>query len=347
MRNKNYIIKEVKMKTNESSLAAEFMKFIVGKCISKPIYAAAELCIADLLAEGPKSIEELSMMSQTHAPSIYRLMRALASIGIFFETEGRRFGLTPMAELLKTGAMRSIALMFNSPWNDQAWTRLTDCLRTGETAFEKVQGMDVTEWLVKNPGAAEIFNEANALKAANTASAIIDVYDFHNTATLIDMGGGIGVLLTEILKAYPSINGILVDTSSVVAEAKKMIKAQRIEERCKIIACDFFKSVPSGGDLYLLSNVLHDWSDERCKNILRNCHKSMKATSKLLGLEMVIPDGNGPSVAKLLDLEMFVVTGGRERTEKEFVDLFSSSGFRLSRIIPTRETVCIIEGIQL
>ncbi|MFC1883187.1 methyltransferase [Thermodesulfobacteriota bacterium] len=335
------------METNESHLSTELMKFIVGKWVSKPIYAAAELCIADLLAEGPKSIEDLSMMSRTHAPSLYRLMRALASVGIFSEAEGRRFELTPMAELLKTGVMRSIALMFNSSWNDQAWKEFTECLRTGETAFEKAHGMPVSKWLEKNPGAAKIFNEANALKAANTHRSIIDVYDFKEISTLIDVGGGLGVLLAEILNAYSSMNGVLAETPSVVAEAKEIIRAHGIEDRCKRFECDFFESVPSGGDAYILSNILHDWTDEQCKIILKNCHRAMKAKSKLLIVEMVIPPGNGPSVAKLLDLEMFVITGGRERTEGEFKDLFSSSGFELSRVIPTRESICIIEGIRL
>ena len=286
-------------------------------------------------------------MSQTHTPSLYRLIRALASVGIFFETEGKRFELTPLAELLKTGAMRSIALMFNSDWNDQAWTRLTECLRTGETAFVKAHGMAVTKWLEKKPDAAEIFNEANSIKAANSHRAIIDVYDFQKVATLIDVGGGLGVLSAEILNSYPSMNGIVADKPAVVAEASKLIKTRGIEGRCKAVECDFFESVPSGGDAYILSNVLHDWTDEQCEIILKNCHRSMKSKSKLLAVEMVINPGNEPSVAKLLDLEMFVITGGRERTESEFKDLFFSSGFELSRIIPTRESICIIEGIRL
>lgn len=166
------------MKPNELPPPAQLMNFIVGKWISKPIYVAAELGIADMLAEGSKSIEELAQISQSHASSLYRMMRALASVGIFFETEAKRFELTPMAEYLKTGAMRSIALMFNSDWSDKAWGYFMDSVKTGGTAFEKAHGMPVSDWLEINPRAAGVFNEANAVKAVNSHRAIIDVYDY-------------------------------------------------------------------------------------------------------------------------------------------------------------------------
>ena len=335
------------MKPNELPPPAQLMKFIVGKWISKPIYVAAELCIADMLAEGPKSIEELAQASQSHAPSLYRMMRALASVGIFFETEAKRFELTPMAEYLKTGAMRSIALMFNSDWSDKAWGYFLDSVKTGDTAFEKAYGMPVSDWLEKIPHAAEVFNEANAIKAAGSHRAIVDVYDFSRIRSLTDVGGGLGVLMAEILEANPLMQGVVADTPSVIQKTGKMIQARGIEDRCQVVECDFFKKIPSGSDAYLMSNILHDWPDKLCRIILTNCHRAMKTESRLLVLEMVIPPGNEPSVAKLLDLEMLVITGGRERTESEFKNLFESSGFKLSRIILTKESVCIIEGIRV
>jgi hypothetical protein len=322
------------------------MKFIVGKWISKPIYVAAELGIADKLAEGPKSIEDLAQASHSHAPSLYRMMRALASVGIFSETEDNRFELTPMAEYLKTGAMRSIAIMFNADWSDKAWAYFLDSVKTGDTAFEKAHGMPVSDWLEKNPQAAEIFNEANAIKAAGSHRAIIDAFDFSGISTLTDVGGGVGALMAEILITNPSIHGIIADLPHVIQSTQKMIRARGIENRCRAVECDFFKNIPSGSDAYLMSNILHDWPDEKCRIILRNCHRAMKAESKLLVMEMLIPPGNEPSVAKLLDLEMLVTTGGRERTEAEFKNLFESSGFRMSRIIPTKNNVAIIEGIR-
>jgi len=334
------------MKSNELP-PEQLMKFIVGKWISKPIYVAAELGIADMLAEGPKNIEELAQASQSHTPSLCRMMRALASVGIFFETKGKRFELTPMAEYLKTGAMRSIALLFNSDWSDKAWQYFIDSVKTGDTAFEKAHGVPVSDWLERNPQAGSVFNEANAVKAANSHRAVVDVYDFSGINTLTDVGGGIGVLMAEILIANPSMKGVVADIPSVIKEARKIIQSRGLEARCQVTECDFFKKIPPGSDAYLMSNILHDWSDEQCRVILTNCYRAMRTESRLLVVEMVIPPGNEPSVAKLLDLEMLVITGGRERTEPEFKNLFESSGFKFSRIIPTKESVCIIEGIKL
>jgi hypothetical protein len=338
--------REERMQSNELPPPAQLMKFIVGKWISKPIYVAAELGIADLLADGPKKIETLAEMTRTHAPTLYRLMRALASVGIFFETNKNVFGLTPMAEFLKTGAMRSIALMFNSDWNDEAWMHLLDSVKTGDTAFGKAHGMPVFDWLKKNPQAAKVLNEANAVKAASSHRAIIDVYDFSGINTLTDVGGGIGVLMAEILISNPLIRGIVADTPTVIQETKKMIKARGIEDRCQAVECDFFEEIPSGGDACLLSHILHDWTDDQCGRILKNCYNAMMPNSKLLVVEMIIPSGNEPSVSKLLDLEMLVITGGRERTEAEFKDLFNSSGFKFLRTIPAGESISIIEGIR-
>jgi len=275
------------------------------------------------------------------------MMRALASVGIFFETEAKLFELTPMAEYLKTGAMRSIALMFNSDWSDKAWGYFLDSIRTGDTAFEKAHGMPVSDWLEINPQAADVFNEANAIKAGSSHRVIVDVYDFSGINTLTDVGGGLGILMAEILIANPLMKGIVVDTPSVIQKTRKILQGRGIEDRCQAVEYDFFKEIPSGSEAYLMSNILHDWSDEQCKVILTNCHRAMKPESKLLIIEMIIPAGNGPSIAKLLDLEMLVITGGRERTEAEFNNLFVSSGFKLSRLIPTKEGVCIIEGIRI
>lgn len=334
------------MKSTALPPQAQLMKFIVGKWISKPIYAVAELCIADMLDKGPLHIEELAQRSQSHAPSLYRVMRALASVGIFSETEDKWFRLTPMAECLKTGAMRSIALMFNADWSDKAWGCFLDSVKTGCTAFDKAHGVPVSDWLEQNPLAAKVFNEANAVKAELSHRAIVDAYDFSCIHTLMDVGGGLGVLMAEILAANRFLEGIVADTPSVVQEATKVIQARGFENRCQAIKCDFFQDIPSGSDAYLMSNILHDWSDEQCQIILTNCHRAMNTESKLLIVEMVVPPGNEPAIAKLLDLEMLVITGGRERTEAEFENLFVSSGFNLSRIIPTKESVCIIEGIR-
>jgi hypothetical protein len=335
------------MESVELPPQVQIMKFIVGKWISKPIYVAAELGIADMLAEGPKSIQDLAMESKTHSTSLYRVMRALASVGIFYETKDQNFELTPMAECLKREAMRSIALMFNADWSDKAWGYLMDGVKTGNTAFQKAHGMPLSEWLEENPQAAEIFNEANAIKTGSSHRAIVEAYDFSDINTLTDVGGGLGTLTIEILTANPMMKGIVADTFSVIQETNKMIQARGMEDRCQAVECNFFKNITSGSDAYLMSNILHDWPDEKCRIILTNCKHAMKKESRLLVVEMIVPPGNEPSISKLLDLEMFVMTGGRERTEAEFKDLFESSGMKLSRIIPTIENVCIIEGFKL
>ncbi len=335
------------MKSNELPPAANLMKFIVGKWISKPIYAAAELNIADILDRGPKSIDDLAKECHAHAPSLYRMMRALASVGIFAEMDDKEFKLTPMAECLKKDAMRSIALLFNSDFSDKAWGYFLDSVKTGDTAFEKAHGLPVSDWLENNPKAAEIFNQANAVKAVSSHRAIVDVYDFSGINTLTDIGGGLGALMAEILNANPLMNGIVAETPSVVEKTKEFIQGKGLGMCCQTIECDFFKEIPLGGDACLMSHILHDWNSKQCKIILKNCHKAMKPGAKLLIVEMVIPPGNQPSIAKLLDLEMLVTTGGCERTENEFKLLLESSGFKMSRIIPTKESISIIEGIRL
>ncbi len=324
----------------------QLMKFIVGKWISKPIYIAAELGIADLLSDGPKSIESLAQLSQAHAPTLYRVMRALASVGIFTESANKIFDLTPMAGCLKTGAVRSMALMFNADWNDRAWGYLMDSVQTGDTAFEKAHGMPVSEYLEKNPHVSDIFNEANAIKAAGSHRAIINVYDFSSIHTLTDVGGGTGILMAEILTANPHLTGVVADLPSVVREAEKEILARGLRGRLQADACDFFKTIPEGSNAYLMSHVLHDWTDEQCGTILKNCRRAMQKEAKLLIVEMIVPSGNEPSIAKLLDLEMLVITGGRERTEAEFRALLESSGFKLSRVIPTQESISVMEAVR-
>jgi hypothetical protein len=325
---------------------AQMMQLILGKWISKPIYVAAELGIADMVADGPKSIDELAHMSKVHAPSLYRVMRALAGVSIFTETSEKRFSLTPMAECLKTGAMRSIALMFNSDWHDKAWENVLYSVRTGKAAFDKAHGMPIFEWFRKHPRAAHIYHEANAIKAMTSHRAIIDAYDFSDIARLTDVGGGHGALMAEILGANPAMRGVVAELPSVVKEAREFIHNRGLQTRCEVVECDFFKEIPAGSEAYLMSHILHDWDDERCQRILANCHAAMKPGSTLLVVETVIPPGNEFSVAKLMDLEVLVMGGGRERTEAEFRDLFESSGFTLSRVVPTQESISVIEGIR-
>lgn len=323
----------------------QLMQFILAKWISKPIYVAAELGVADILVDGPKSVDELARITGTHGPSLYRVMRALASVGIFSEEERKRFELTPTASLLRNGFLRAAALTFNAGWNDKAWMGLLEGVRTGSTPFQEVYGMPFSDWLERNPASAALLNQANAVEAAHSHRAVVEVYDFSGFRTLTDVGGGYGALLAEILDVYPSLKGVLADLASVLPGARKTIEERGIEDRCTVVECDFFKTIPAGSDAYLLSHVLHDWPGERAKSILENCRRAMGPASKLLIVEMVVPPENEASIAKLLDLEMLVVSGGRERTEGEFRALLGSAGFRLQRVIPTDQGICVLEGI--
>jgi hypothetical protein len=326
---------------------AQMMQFILGKWISKPIHAVARLGIADLLADGPMHIDELAEKSDSHAPSLYRVMRALAGLGIFSEKEDRLFELTPMAECLKSGALRSAALMFHSRWHDNAWDNLLHGVQTGDIPFDHAHGKPVMEWLGEHPGASGVYNRANAVKAMTSHRAIVEAYDFSGISVLTDVGGGYGTLMAEILIAHPGMKGVIADLPAVVQGAEEEIRKRGLESRCRATACDFFKEIPAGSDAYLMSHILHDWDDEQAIQILKNCRRTMSAGSKLLIVETVIPPGNEFSIAKLLDLEMFVIGSGRERTDSEFRNLFGSGGFTLSRIVPTEESISVIEGIRI
>ena len=330
--------------TELSSVQDQLMRMILAKWISKPIYAAAELGLADLLAAGPMSVEQLARLTQSQPEGLYRLLRALASLGIFAEGDDRRFRLTPMASLLQDGSLRSTVLSFNSEWNDRAWIHLLEGLRRGCTPFEEAFGMSFIEWLEGNPGEARLLQQANAFRASQYRRALCEAYDFSGFSTLTDLGGGYGTLLQEILPANPTLRGTLADLASVLPEARKNLSAVGLGERCTTIECDFFRSVPSGSDAYLLANVLHDWPDERAGLILENCRRAMAPGSILLIVEMVVPPGNEPSAAKLLDLEMLVVTGGRERSEEEFRAVLSAAGLSLNRLLPIDQGLFILEA---
>lgn len=323
----------------------QLMRMILSKWVSKPIYAAAELGIADLLAAGPLTSEELARLTRTRPDALYRLLRALASVGIFAEGDERSFRLTPMASLLQSGSLRSTAQSFNAEWNDRAWMHLLDGLRRGCTPFEEAFGESFVDWLESNPHQAELLRRANATRAGQYLRALCEAYDFSQFASLTDLGGGYGILLREIMLANPKLPGTLADLASVLPAARKTMEAAGVGERCTVVECDFFRSVPAGSDAYLLANVLHDWPDERAGVILANCRRAMSTGSTLLIVEMIIPPGNEPSAAKLLDLEMLVVTGGRERTEGEFRALLAAAELSLERILPVGQGLFILEAV--
>jgi len=329
------------------------LQLVTGYWVSQAIYVAAKLGIADLLKDGPKSSDELAQATGTHARSLYRLLRALASVGVFAEAEDGRFGLTPLGECLQTGipgSVRALTMMTSSEGWYRAWGDLLHSVRTGETAFNHVFGMDLWQYAAQNPEAAALVTEAMAEFTTQVSTAVVTAYDFSRFSKIVDVGGGNGTLLLSILQANPQMSGVLFDLPYVVEDARKHIAATDLTGRCEVVAGDFFASVPSGGDAYILKNIIHGWDDEHALKILQNCHRAMAENGKLLLVEGVIPPGNEPFRGKLVDLHMLVIAGGGgcERTEAEYRALFAAAGFTLTNVVPLQSLLgfSVIEGVR-
>lgn len=323
----------------------QMMQWITAKWITRPIRVVTELGIPDLLRDGPLSVEALAQKTDTHAPTLYRLLRALSTVGIFIENSERVFDLTPLAQCLCSEAMRPLALMFLSDWHDKAWSELAYCVRTGKPGFDHAFGKGAFEWMEENPVARDIMDQGQGLKAIGFAEAVIETFDFTDFNSICDVGGGQGTFLIRLLAAYPLITGVVADLPGAVAAAEKAILKAGLHDRCQAIPYDFFKEAPPVCDAYLLVNVLHDWKDETCCRILKNISQTMNADSRLCVVEYLLETGPEFSVAKLLDIEVLVMGDGRERTVDEFKDLLSSAGLTVSRVIPTQRGPAVLECI--
>ena len=324
-------------------------QMITGYWTSQAIYAAAKFGIADLLDDGAKSVEELATITDTKPELLYRLLRALASVGIFAEVDTHRFCLTPLAEPLRsgvTGTQWSLALMMGED-QYRAWGNLADTLQTGDNAYEKIFGKPLFERLAEQPEKARIFDDAMTGIHGRETGAILDAYDFSGINVIADIGGGNGSKITAILQKHPEMQGILFDLPHVVERARPKIEASGVSDRCQLLSGDFFQSVPSGADAYVMRHIIHDWDDEKSHTILHNCHAVMSQGNKLLVVESVIPPGNEPFMGKFLDLTMMLIPGGKERTEAEYRKLYDRSGFELVRIVPTSTEVSIVEGVRV
>lgn len=326
------------------------LNLATGHWTTQAIFVAAKLGIADLLRDGPGSPADLAQSAGVDARSLFRLLRALASVGIFAEDAVGRFTLTPMAECLQTGtpgSVRAWALIMGESFGFTPWGELLHSVRTGETAFDHVHGMGFFDYLVKNPEHGRLFDESMTNFSGPEIAAIVSAYDFSGVHTLVDIAGGHGSLLTAILQANPSMKGILADMPSVIEGARRHFEAANLANRCEVVAINFFESVPAGADAYLMKHIIHDWDDARSGVILKNCHRAMAGKGKLLLAETVMTSGNDPEFGKWLDLAMLVYAGGCERTAEQYSDLFAANGFRLTRIVPTKSPISVIEAVPV
>lgn len=331
-------------------LHARLIQMGIGYWVSRMIYAAAKLGLADHLADGPKSAAELAEPTQTHAPSLHRLMRALAGLGVLCEDDNHRFELTALGEALKTGApgsARSTILALAGEWWWRGWEQFDHSLATGTTGMQKAFGMSVFEYLASHPEDATHFNEAMIGFHGDEPPAVAAAFDFSAFGTVVDVGGGTGNLLSAILERHSGVRGRLCELPHVVAAARAQLEARGLGQRVTVEAIDFFNAVPPGGDAYVLSHVLHDWTEAQCLSILGNCRTAMGANGRLLIVETVLPVGNTPHPGKLLDIAMLVMPGGQERTDEEFGALLGRSGFRLTRVVPTPSAVSLVEAIPV
>ncbi|HEY6660302.1 MAG TPA: methyltransferase [Pyrinomonadaceae bacterium] len=335
-------------KTNEPQPAqVQMLQIISGFWISRAVYVIAKLGIPDLLKSGPKTAEELASATKMHAPSLYRILRALASVGVVSSREGKRFELTPVSETLVTdapGSLRWFAVSELGQEHYPAWGNLMHSVKTGEIAFDNFFGVDIWKYFQQHPEDAAVFNDSMSSVTAVANEAITSLYDFSGFNKLVDVGGGHGGLITSVLKSNPQLKGILFDAPQVIEGARARIEAAGLGDRCETIAGDFFKSVPEGGDAYIMKWIIHDWDDERAITILKNCRKQIPSNGRIILVDSVVPETDEPHFSKFIDLNMLVMTGGKERTATEFEELFAAAGFKLLRVIPTDLPTSIIEG---
>jgi hypothetical protein len=321
----------------------QLARLLSGYWYTQTVYVAAKLNLAELLRGGPRSAQELAPEAGADPRALYRLLRALASLGIFAEDQSR-FALTPLAECLLDPSTKAMATL-RGEWQYRAWGELLHSVRTGGSAFAKVYGKPLFDYFSEHPEAGEVFDRAMTGVHGRETEAMLGAYDFTGIRTLADVGGGNGSVLTAVLRRYPAMQGILFDLPAVVERARAGIQAAGLGGRCRVLAGNFFEAVPAGADAYLLRHIIHDWDDDRSATILRHCRRAAGPGGKLLVVEGLVPPGNEPSVSKFFDLAMMVLPGGRERTGEEYRQLLEAAGFRLTRVVPTGTWVSVIEGM--
>jgi hypothetical protein len=324
------------------------LDLISGAWVAQGVYAVTKLGIVDALRDGPKSADAVAESIDADPDAVYRLMRMVASRGVFTSQADRRFALAPMGRALLSDtpdSMRGYVLFVGDPLHWQHWGQLSESVRTGRCAIEEVRGKPTFEWLEDVPELAAVFNDGMTSISKMETPTVVAAYDFTPFGTIVDVGGGHGLLLSAILRAAPNSRGILFDAESVVQGAPSVLESAGVSNRCAAVGGSFFESVPAGGDAYVLKHIIHDWDDEKSLAILRNVRTAMNAGAKVLIVEAVVPDDDREHLSKLLDLEMLVAATGRERTETEYAELLRKAGFRHTRTVPTVGPASIVEAV--
>ncbi|MEV5809790.1 methyltransferase [Streptomyces parvulus] len=322
---------------------APILELATGSVMGRALFAVTELGVPDLLADGPVATAELAEKTDTEPSSLSRVLRTLAGAG-YFRSLGDRYALTDLGRTLVTGhptAARELVLSLLGPAFTDSMQRLSDTLRTGRTGVDLVYGLPVFDYFARHPDEGASFNRTMIAFHGTEPAAVARAWDLTDAEHLVDVGGGVGTLLRAVLEKVPATRGTLFDRPDVIGQAD----LGDAHDRCRTESGDFFTSVPHGGDVYLLSHIVHDWKDEEAHTILSNCRRAMTDGGRLVLVEMVLPPGDDDHPGKFLDLVMLALTGGRERTESQYRELLAAAGFDLVRVVPTDSAVSIIEAV--
>jgi O-methyltransferase domain/Dimerisation domain len=324
------------------------IELLTGAWTTQCIYVAVKLGIPDQLVDGPLSADEVARRVGADPDAVYRLMRALASRGVLRHRPDGKFGLTSISKALRTdtpGSVRDMALFLGHPLRWEDWGNLLYSVQTGQPSVEKLRGMPFFEYVKTDTDLAEAFNNAMTANSEFAIYAVLAAYDFTGYRKIIDVGGGHGRLLSMILAKAPNAGGVLFDLPAVVEGAGPELKRAGVAERCEVVGGSFFESVPEGGDAYLMKTIIHDWNDDDALKILANIRSAIASNGKLLLLESALPERASSDIGMLIDLEMLVAVGGKERTRAEWANLLDRAGFRLNRVVETATPVSIIEAV--
>jgi hypothetical protein len=323
----------------QPQVAERLMQMATGMGITAALEPIVRIGVPEVLANGPLPVSEIAAKTGSNADALYRVMRLLASVGVFAELPGRIFALTSTSELLRrdvAGSMRDMVLWVSNPFHFRVWSALAHSIQTGQPAVEKVCGQSCFDAIFDDPEVACDFNSAMTCFSRQTAPRLLETYNFSGIDTLMDVAGGHGAILCEVLSRYPEMKGILFDLPNVIQEANRHIGSLKLDHRCKTIAGDFFQGIPAGADAYYMQHVLHDWADEPALRILGYVRRALEGRKdgRLIVVESVLGENSAPTPAKWLDIEMLLMPGGRERTEKEWRDLFAKANFEITQIAP-------------